>query len=193
MSNLSRAAIWAFSLSALAAAGGEAAETGFPSKPIRIIVPFPPGGNVDINARAIAPGVGEALGQQVIVENRPGASGQIGAEAVARSPSDGYTLMVASSTVMSNVPAVYSKLRYDILKDFVPVGRLSEVPFVIVVHPSVLRRRPPGVHRARQSAAKRDADGDRGLGTSSHLIAELFSISAGIRMLIVPYKGPGPR
>jgi tripartite-type tricarboxylate transporter receptor subunit TctC len=89
MSNMLRAAIWTLSASALAAAGAEAAQAGFPNKAIRIIVPFPPGGNVDINARAIAPGLGEALGQPVTVENRPGASGQIGAEAVAKETADG--------------------------------------------------------------------------------------------------------
>lgn len=191
MDNMSRAAIWTLFLSALAAGAG-GAEPGFPSKPVRIIVPFPPGGNVDINARVVAPGLGEALGQPVVVENRPGASGQIGAEAVAKSPPDGHTLMVASSTVMSNVPAVYSKLRYDILKDFVPIGRLSEVPFVIVVHPSV----PAKTTREFIALAKTRPRGVRmatgGLGTSSHLVAELFSISAGIRLLVVPYKGAGP-
>ena len=192
MDNMLRAAIWTLSLSALAAAGAEAAEAGFPSKSIRIIVPFPPGGNVDINARAIAPGLGEALGQQAIVENRPGASGQIGAEAVAKSPPDGHALMVASSTVMSMVPAVYSKLRYDILKDFVPVGRLSEVPFVIVVHPSVPAKTTREFIALAKARPKEMRMATGGLGTSSHLIAELFSISAGIRMLIVPYKGAGP-
>ena len=191
MGRASRAAICALSLSAVAS-GAEAAESVFPVRPIRIIVPFPPGGNVDINARAIAPGLGEALGQQVVVENRPGASGQIGAEAVAKSPPDGYTLMVASSTVMTNVPAVYSKLRYDIVKDFAPIGRLAEVPFVIVVHPTV----PAKTTREFIALAKarprdlRMATG--GPGTSSHLIAELFALSAGIKLLIVPYKGAGP-
>jgi len=191
MGNLPRAAISTLLLSALAA-GAVAAEPGFPGKPLRIIVPFPPGGNVDINARVVAPGLGEALGQQVIVENRPGASGQIGAEAVAKSPPDGYTLMVASSTVMSNVPAVYPKLRYDILRDFVPVGRLSEVPFVIVVHPSVPAKTTRELIALARARPKDLRMATGGLGTSSHLVAELFAISAGIRLLVVPYKGAGP-
>lgn len=188
----SRIAIWALSLSALAVSGAHGAETGFPSRAIRIVVPFPPGGNVDINARAIAPGLTEALGQQAIVENRAGASGQIGAEAVARALPDGHTLMVASSTVMTNVPAVYSKLRYDILKDFVPVGRLSEVPFVIVVHPSVPAKTTREFIALAKARPKEMRMATGGLGTSSHLIAELFAISAGVRLLIVPYKGAGP-
>ena len=191
MSRMSRAAIWALSFSAFASSV-DAAEVVFPVRPIRIIVPFPPGGNVDINARAIAPGLAEALGQQVIVENRPGASGQIGAEAVAKSPPDGHTLMVASSTVMTNVPAVYARLRYDIIKDFAPVGRLSEVPFVIVVHPSVPARTTREFIALAKARPKDLRMATGGPGTSSHLIAELFAITAGIRLLIVPYKGAGP-
>ncbi len=192
MGIVSRVAIWTLSLSALAAAGVEAAEAGFPSKSIRIIVPFPPGGNVDINARVIAPGLAETLGQAVTVENRAGASGQIGAEAVAKAMPDGHTLMVASSTVMTNVPAVYAKLRYDILKDFVPVGRLSEVPFVIVVHPSVPAKTTREFIALAKARPKDLRMATGGPGTSSHLIAELFAISAGVRLLIVPYKGAGP-
>jgi tripartite-type tricarboxylate transporter receptor subunit TctC len=176
---------------ALAAAVPAAAQN-FPLKTLRLIVPFSPGGNVDITARAIAPEIGQVLGQQMIVENRPGASGQIGAEAVAKSPPDGHTLMMASSSIMSNVPAVYPKLSYDILKDFAPVGRVSEVPLVIVVHPSVpvkTTRQFIALARARPGEL-RMASG--GVATTSHLIAELFHISAGINMLIVPYKGAGP-
>jgi tripartite-type tricarboxylate transporter receptor subunit TctC len=170
---------------ALAAAVPAAAQN-FPLKTLRLIVPFSPGGNVDITARAIAPEIGQVLGQQMIVENRPGASGQIGAEAVAKSPPDGHTLMMASSSIMSNVPAVYPKLSYDILKDFAPVGRVSEVPLVIVVHPSVpvkTTRQFIALARARPGEL-RMASG--GVATTSHLIAELFHISAGINMLIVP-------
>ena len=192
MRSRAETAAMVFGVSMLYALGSVAAEISFPSKPIRIIVPFPPGGNVDINARAIAPGLSEVLGQSVVVDNRPGASGQIGAEAVAKAPPDGYTLMVASSTVMTNVPAVFPKVRYDILKDFVPVGRLSEVPFVIVVHPSVpakTTRELIALARARPKDVRMATGGP---GTSSHLVAELFAISAGVRLLIVPYKGAGP-
>lgn len=179
-------------LAVLAIAGTGSAQAQVAGKPIRIIVPFPPGGNVDINARLIAPGVSEMLGQPVAVENRAGASGQIGAEAVAKSAPDGHTLMVVSSTVMTNVPAVDPNVRYDILRDFVPIGRIAEVPFVIVVHPSV----PAKTTRQFIALAKsrpgelRMAVG--GTGTSSHLVAELLALSTGTRMLIVPYKGAAP-
>ena len=165
---------------------------GFPSKPVRLVVPFAPGGTNDIAARGIAPEFGEALGQQVVVENRAGAGGQIGAEAVAKSPPDGHTLMMASSSVMTNAPAVYAKLRYDILKDFVPIGRVAELPLVVVVHPSVpakTTRQFIALAKARPMDVRMATGGP---GTTSHLIAELFAISAGIRVLIVPYKGAGP-
>lgn len=164
----------------------------FPAKPLRLIVPFAPGGNVDITARAIAQPLGEALGQQMIVENRAGAGGQIGAEAVAKSPPDGHTLMMASSSVMTNAPAVYPKLRYDILRDFAAVGRVSEVPLVVVVHPSVPAQTTRQFIALAKSRPGEMLMASGGRGTTSHLIAELFAISAGIKMTIVPYKGAGP-
>jgi tripartite-type tricarboxylate transporter receptor subunit TctC len=164
----------------------------FPSKPVRLVVPFAPGGTNDIAARGIAPELGEALGQQVVVENRAGAGGQIGAEAVANSAPDGHTLMMASSSVMTNAPAVYSKLRYDILKDFAPIGRVGELPLVIVVHPSVPARTPKQFIALAKARPKDVRMATGGPGTTSHLIAELFAITAGVRVLIVPYKGGGP-
>lgn len=165
---------------------------GFPSKPVRLVVPFAPGGTNDIAARGIAPELGEALGQQVVVENRAGAGGQIGAETVAKSAPDGHTLMMASSSVMTNAPAVYSKLRYDILKDFAPIGRVGELPLVIVVHPSVPARTPKQFIALAKARPKDVRMATGGPGTTSHLIAELFAITAGVRVLIVPYKGGGP-
>ncbi|HYH41783.1 MAG TPA: tripartite tricarboxylate transporter substrate-binding protein, partial [Burkholderiales bacterium] len=167
-------------LAAMFLAGGVAAPAAaqtFPSKTMRLVVPFAPGGNLSITARLIAPELSTILGQQMIVDNRPGASGQIGAELVAKSPPDGHTLMMASSSVMSNVPAVYPKLSYDILTDFVPVGQVTEVPMVIVVHPSV------PAHNTRQFIALAKAHPGQlriasgGVGTTSHLIAELFHMT----------------
>jgi tripartite-type tricarboxylate transporter receptor subunit TctC len=165
---------------------------GFPSKPVRLIVPFAPGGTNDIAARGIAPELGEVLGQQVVVENRAGAGGQIGAEAVAKSPPDGHTLMMASSSVMTNAPAVYSKLRYDILKDFAPIGRVGELPLVIVVHPTVPAKSPQQFIALAKARPKDIRMATGGPGTTSHLIAELFALSAGVQVLVVPYKGGGP-
>ena len=165
---------------------------GYLAKPLRLIVPFAPGGTNDIMARGIAPELTAILGQQVVVDNRGGASGQIGAEAAAKSPPDGYTLMLVSSSVMSHVPAVYSKLRYDMVRDFAPVGKVSEVPLVIVVHPAV----PAKTTQQLVALAKARPNDLRmaigGTGTTSHLVTELFAVATGTRMLIVPYKGAGP-
>jgi tripartite-type tricarboxylate transporter receptor subunit TctC len=182
-------------LAALVGLGGlapAAIAQGFPSKPVRLVVPFAPGGTNDIAARGIAPELGEVLGQVVVVENRAGAGGQIGAEAVAKSPPDGHTLMMASSSVMTNAPAVYSKLRYDILKDFAPVGRVGELPLVIVVHPTVPAKTPQQFIALAKARPKDIRMATGGPGTTSHLIAELFALSAGVQVLIVPYKGAGP-
>jgi tripartite-type tricarboxylate transporter receptor subunit TctC len=162
------------------------------SKPVRLVVPFAPGGTNDIAARGIAPELGEALGQQVVVENRAGAGGQIGAEVVAKAAPDGHTLMMASSSVMTNAPAVYTKLRYDILRDFAPIGRVGELPLVIVVHPSVPAKTPKQFIAIAKARPKDVRMATGGPGTTSHLIAELFALSAGVKVLIVPYKGGGP-
>jgi tripartite-type tricarboxylate transporter receptor subunit TctC len=183
---------WVLLWLALAASAVQAAQSDNPSRPVRLIVPFAPGGTNDITARGIAPELGEVLGQQVVVENRAGAGGQIGAEAVAKSPPDGHTLMMASSSVMTNAPAVYSKLRYDILKDFAPIGRVGELPLVIVVHPSVPAKTAKQFIALAKARPKDMRMATGGPGTTSHLIAELFAMSAGVQVLIVPYKGGGP-
>src|SRR5580765_8087731 len=120
-------------LMALFVTGAHAQE--FPDRPVRLVVPWPPAGNVDITARTVAPAFGEALGQQVIVENRAGAGGRIGTEAVAKSAPDGYTLLLGSSGTVTAGPAVWKTLNFDPLKDFVAVGPLQSVPIVLTVAP----------------------------------------------------------
>jgi tripartite-type tricarboxylate transporter receptor subunit TctC len=128
-------------LAALALSAAGAAAQGYPVRPIRMIVPFSPGGNVDITARTVAAPLAKALGQQVVVENRSGGpGGSIGADLVAKSAPDGYTVLMASSSVMVNGPALYPKLPYDIVRDFAPVGRVAVVPLALVVHPSLPAR-----------------------------------------------------
>ncbi len=114
-----------------------AAAQDYPSKPIRVIVPFAPGGNVDITARAIAPALGEALGQTVVVENRAGAGGTLGADIVAKAPPDGYSLLMGSNSTVSVAPALYPKNPYHPVRDFAPIGLAAATPFVLVAHPSV--------------------------------------------------------
>ena len=187
-----RAAVATIAAVTLFSAGSTALAQGYPARPVRLVVPFAPGGNVDINARNIAPGMSEILGQQVVVDNRAGAGGTIGTDVVAKAPPDGYTLLVASSSIMTNGPAVYPKLPYDIVRDFAPVGRIAVVPLAIVVHPSL----PAKTTSELIAVAKAQGGGllmaNAGIGTTNHLIAELFIIRTGTRMTLIPYKGSGP-
>jgi tripartite-type tricarboxylate transporter receptor subunit TctC len=164
----------------------------YPARPIRLVVPFAPGGNVDINARNIAPGLGELLGQQVIVDNRPGAGGTIGTDFVAKAPPDGYTLLVASSSIMTNGPALYPRLPYDVVRDFAPVGRIAVVPLAIVVHPSLPARNTRELIAVAKAQNGNLLMANAGVGTTNHLIAELFMIRTGTRMTLIPYKGSAP-
>jgi len=157
-----------------------------------MIVPFAPGGNVDINARAVAPGLGQLLGQQIIVDNRAGAGGTIGTDAVAKSAPDGYTLLMASSSIMTNGPAVYPKLPYDIVRDFVPVGRVAVVPLVIIVHPSLPAKSTKELIAVAKAQGDKLVFANAGVGTTNHLIAELFMIRTGTRMSLIPYTGSAP-
>ena len=165
---------------------------GFPQRPVRLIVPFAPGGNVDITARTVSGALGEALGHTVFVENRAGASGMIGCDIVAKAAPDGYTLLVGSTSTMTNVPALYPKMPYDQLRDLTGVGRLAIVPLVIVVHPSL----PSANVREFIALAKQKAGAltvaSPGIGTTNHLVGELFQSSTGTRMTMVHYKGSGP-
>ena len=169
-----------------------AAAQDFPNKPVRIVVPWPPAGNVDITARTVAPALGEALGQQVIVENRAGAGGRIGTEAVAKSAADGYTLLLGSSGTLTAGPAVWKTLNFDPLKDFVAVGPIQSVPIVLTVAPKT-----PAVTYADYVALAKAKGGQlsiasAGNGSSNHLAIELLMRQANLKLLHVPYKGSGP-
>ena len=164
----------------------------FPNKPVRIVVPWPPAGNVDITARTVAPALGEALGQQVIVENRAGAGGRIGTEAVAKSPADGYTLLLGSSGTVTAGPAVWKTLNFDPLKDFVAIGPIKSVPIVLTVAPKT-----PATTYADYVALAKAKNGQlsiasAGNGSSNHLAIELLMRQANLKLLHVPYKGSGP-
>lgn len=163
----------------------------FPAKPIRLVVTYPPGGGADLMARLIAPKMGEALGQPVVVENKPGASGQIGAGEVARAAPDGYTIMLDASSFAVN-PSLYSKLPYDPAKAFQPLAVLALYPNVLVVTPSF----PPKDVRELVALAKSKpgtvAFASSGNGSAQHLAGELFKQRAGVDMTHIPYKGGGP-
>jgi tripartite-type tricarboxylate transporter receptor subunit TctC len=164
----------------------------FPTHPVRIVVPWPPSGNVDITARTVAPALGEALGQQVIVDNRAGAAGTIGSAAVAKSPPDGYTLLLGSSGTITAGPAVFKTLPYDPMKDFVAVGGIQSVPIVLTAAPKT----PVSSFQEYMQLAKAKQGqlsiASAGSGSSNHLAIELFMRMADVKLLHVPYKGSGP-
>ncbi len=163
----------------------------YPAKPVRMIVPFAPGGNTDIIARVFAPKMGEILGQQVIIDNRGGAGSTIGTEAAARAAPDGYTLLTVSAAHTIN-PAMIKKLNYDSVKDFAPIGVIADVPTAFVVHPSLPSKTVKefiAIARARPGEINYST---AGRGTVGHLAAELLSSVAKIKMTTVHYKGTGP-
>jgi tripartite-type tricarboxylate transporter receptor subunit TctC len=176
----------------LGLAMGDALAQSYPSKPIHLIVPFPPGGGNDILARIIAPKLAESLGQQVVIDNRPGATGTVGSELAARSAPDGYTLhMVTSSTHAVN-PGLVSKLPYDPLKDFAPVTQLASYQLILVVNPSVPAKSVKELIALAKSKTGQLNYASPGTGTSMHLAGELFNSMAGVDMVHIPYKGSVP-
>lgn len=161
----------------------------YPAKPVRIVVPFPPGGTSDILARTIGPRLSAEWGQPVVVDNRPGAAGNIAAEHVARAPGDGYTLFITTVGIHAIHPSLYSKLPFDPLRDFTPVTNLVMLPSVLAVHPSIPVR---SVKDLIALAKKRPGDlsySSAGSGSQPHLTAELFKTMTGVDLLHVPYKG----
>lgn len=171
---------------------GTAWSQSYPAKPIRFIVPFPSGGGADIFARVVGRKLGENMRQNIVVDNRAGASGIIGCEYVARSAPDGYTLLMGTTGTHTTNPAVFSKLPYDPLKDFVAISLVAESPFVLLVHPSL-----PAANLKELIAFAKARPGQltyasSGTGSSSHLGFELFNLMAGIKGIHVPYKGLPP-
>ena len=163
----------------------------YPVKPVRIIVPFPPGGALDFVARIAGSKLSAALGQPVVMDNRPGAGGNIGIEMTAKMPADGYTLLAAASFLTIN-PSLYSKVNYDPVRDFEPISLLSSYMLFLVVHPSLPVR---SVKQLIALAKARPGElnyASTGIGTTTHIAAELFAHTAGIRMTHIPYKGSGP-
>ena len=168
-----------------------AAESSYPTRPVRLIVPFAAGGSVDLMARVIAGKLSQQIGQSVIIDNRPGAGGAIGAELAARSAPDGYSLLVGSSSTLVINPAMTRKLAYDTLKDFAPVTLLVRLPLVIVAHPSLPVRNTRELVALAKKYPGKLSFGSIGVGTVNHLVGELFAHAAGVKMVHVPYKGGG--
>jgi tripartite-type tricarboxylate transporter receptor subunit TctC len=176
----------------LALCGGMAGAQTYPSKAVRVIVPFPPGAGVDIVTRAVVGRFGEALGQQVIVDNRAGAGGILGAELAAKAPPDGYTVFMATAGILTVIPHLQSKLPYAVERDFAPVSLIASVPSVLVVHPSMPVKSVKdlvALARAKPGAINYASTGN---GTLPHLAAEFFRQQAKIDMVHVAYKGSAP-
>jgi tripartite-type tricarboxylate transporter receptor subunit TctC len=176
----------------IAAFAATAAAQDFPNRPVRIVVPYPPSGNVDITARTISPAFGEALGQPIVIDNRAGAGGTIGTNSVAKSPPDGYTLVLGSSATITAGPAVYKHPPYDPFKELVAIGAIQLAPIVLTVAPKT-----PVSSFAEYVARAKARPGQvtiasAGSGSSNHLAIELLMRQANLQLLHVPYKGSGP-
>lgn len=164
----------------------------YPSKPIRFVVNFAPGGGTDIVARAMAPKFTESLGQQVIVENRAGANGNIGTDVVAKAPPDGYTILLTTNAPIAINPHLYKKLPFDPLTDLVPVSQLATLPFVLATHPSVPAKSVKELIVLAKAIPKGLTYGSSGVGGGAHLAGEMLKGMANINITHVPYKGGAP-
>lgn len=167
------------------------AQVPYPAKPVRIVVPFPPGGPTDLLARVLAQKLGESMGQQFLVDNRPGATGTIAAAMVAKSPPDGYALIVHATS--SHVSAyLYRKITYDPMKDFAPVANAGTLAFYLVTHPSLPAKNVKEVIVLAKRRPGELAFSSPGSGSGGHLVMEMFKAATGINLLHVPYKGAAP-
>ena len=174
------------------AASHSSAQQAYPTKPIRMICPFPPGGTTDVVARLVAQKLTEAWKEQVIVDNRTGAGGIIGTELAAKAPADGYTVLLGSITTHAVNPALYKKLNFDPVKDFIPVSLVVSSPQLLAVHPSVAAKSVRDLSSLAKAKPGQLNYASAGVGTSPHLTFELFKSMAGIEATHVPYKGTGP-
>ncbi len=168
------------------------AQPAYPVKPIRMVVPFPPGGTTDILARVAGQKITEATGQQVIVDNRPGAGGNIGTEIVARAPADGYTLLTDPGSTLTINPSLFPKLPFDPLKDFAPITIIAAVPNLLVVHPSLPAKTVKELIALAKARPGQLNYASTGAGQSTHLSLELFKLMGGLNITHIPYKGSSP-
>jgi len=175
----------------LALASGTADAQSYPSKPVRFIVGFPPGGATDVVARTISQKLGDALGQAVVVDNRPGAASNIAGELVATSPKDGHTIFLGTVSTSIN-PSLYRKLPYDPQRDFAPVTQVTSTPFIVAVHPSMPARDLKELIALAKTRPGAITYASAGSGSGGHLFVEMFASMARVKLLHVPYKGAAP-
>jgi tripartite-type tricarboxylate transporter receptor subunit TctC len=172
--------------------GAIAAEDKFPTRPIKIIVGYAPGGTTDIIARLVAPRMGEHLGQTVIVDNRPGAGGNIGAELAAREAPDGHTLQMGTAGNMTVNPSIYANLKFDPVRDFAPISLVAAVPNMMVINPEVPAKTVAEFIAWAKERPNRVFFASSGVGNTPHMTGELFNLQSGLSLVHVPYKGSGP-
>lgn len=177
---------------ALSFAGAAGAQSDWPKRPIRLVVPFPPGGPTDIVARPLAQKLTEALGQTVLIDNRAGAGGGIGADSVAKAPPDGYTLLVGTVGTHAINPSLYAKLGYDAAGDFTPITLVAAAPVLLVANPAANIRSARDLVTQARSSPNQLTYGSAGSGTPGHLTGEIFKSTAGAPLMHVPYKGSAP-
>jgi len=164
----------------------------YPNRPITLVVPFAPGGSTSIVARIVADKLSEALGQQIVVENRPGAGGTVGTRGVAKSPPDGYTLLLGYTGTLAIGPTLYPNAGYDPRKDFAPIGMIGNAPNSLVVHPSFPAKSVKELVDYAKANPGKVSYGSAGVGTVSHVAGEYFATAAGVKLIHVPYRGTGP-
>ena len=189
---MSRTRLWICSLAAAGLFASIAGAQTFPGKPIRIVVPYPPGGSGTIIARILGDKLTQAWGQQILVDSRPGASGMIGAELVAKSPADGYTLLAGYTSEVAINVSLFKKMAYDPLKDFAPVALTGIVPMILLVHPSVPVKSVKDLIGLAQRRPGEMTYGSAGAGSPAHLAHELLNRNGKVTMVHVPYKGAAP-
>lgn len=186
--------VWAAVLAGVAALSGAtgALAQSWPSKPLRVVVAFPAGGSADVLTRILAPKLAESLGQAVVVENRPGATGTIGTAVVAKATPDGYTLTSGASTTLTVAPALYTNLPYDALTELQPITRMAQVPNLLLVNLSVPANNVRELVELAKAQPGKLTFASGGAGSTQHLAGELFKLMTGISMVHVPYKGGAP-
>ena len=174
------------------AAAGPAVAQSYPTRPITLVVPFAPGGSASTAARSVADKMSETLGQQIVIDNRGGAGGTVATRAVAKSPPDGYTLLVITSATVGTSPSLFQNLGYDPRKDFAPIGLIAATPNLIAVHPTFPARSLAELIKIGKEATTPIPYGSPGTGTLNHLTVELLAYRTGMKVAHVPYKGAGP-
>jgi tripartite-type tricarboxylate transporter receptor subunit TctC len=179
-------------IAAVSAGAGPAAAQTYPSRPITLVVPFPPGGSATIIARIIADKMSEGLGQQIVIDNRGGAGGSIAARQVAKSAPDGATLLLAFTGTLAVSPLIFANVGYDPRRDFAGIGLIGMAPSVLAVHPSVPARSVADLVGIAKAEPGKIQYGSPGIGTTNHLAGELLAAMTGIRITHIPYKGTGP-